>query len=203
MATIDRQVGASSDDCRMWWTGALWEINLTASSLGAGYHRADAQKRGCGMRFTNITIPKGSTIVSAYLTFTANDNYAVTVVNTKIRGDDADDAPTFSDATDYFARARTTAEVLWDAIAAWTAESEYNSPDIKTVIQEIIDRAGWSSGNAIVIFWDDHDDRSTHSDGATRAGKSYDYDTGECPKLHIEYTEPAAGGARSHGYIIG
>jgi hypothetical protein len=178
-------------------------MNATANTNGAGYVSSTAYKRGCGLCFTNITIPKGSTITTAYLTFTCRNAKSATVVNSKIRGEDADDAGQFSDLTDYWARPRTSAEVNWDNIPAWTDETEYNSPDIKTVIQEIIDRSGWSSGNNIVIFWDDHDDRSTHSDEVTREAWSYDGTSSKAPKLHIEYTEPAAGAARSYCYIMG
>jgi hypothetical protein len=155
------------------------------------------------MRFTNITLPKGSTINSACITLTADGDQSVATVNSKVRGEDVDNAAQFSDETDYWARPRTSAEVNWDNIPAWTAETEYDSLDIKTVIQEIIDRDGWSSGNALVIFWDDHDDRSSHVSDCRRIGYSYDGSSTKAPKLHIEYTEPAAGAARSHGYIMG
>jgi len=155
------------------------------------------------MRFTNITIPKGSTITAAYITITARADRSATVVNSKIHGEDADSPSAFSDYSDYSGRPRTSAEVNWDDIPAWTQNNEYDSPDISAIIQEIIDREGWASGNALVIFWDDHDDRSTHSDQTNRAGQSYDGSSGQAPELHIEYTEPAAGGARSHAYILG
>lgn len=203
MAELNRQVAASADDCRVWWTGSAWAISTTHGRGAVGYWDSDQYKYGSGMRFTNIAIPQNATIIAAYLTLTSYSNYSVTTVNSKIRGEDADDAAQFSDITDYNGRARTTAEVLWDAIAAWTTNTEYNSPDIKTVIQEIIDREGWASGQAIVIFWDDHDDRSSHNSSCVRLPYAYDGSTTKCAKLHIEYTPPAAGGARSHGYIMG
>jgi len=155
------------------------------------------------MRFANISIPKGSIITAAYITITCRTARSGTVVRSKVRGEDADNAAQFSDITDYWDRPRTTAEADWDNIPVWTEGTEYDSPEIKAVIQEIIDRAGWSSGNAMVIFWDDHDDRSDHNEYAIRTGQSYDGSTNKAPKLHIEYTPPAAGGGRSHGYTMG
>ena len=203
MATLDRQVGAGPDDCRARWDGTGWVFRTTDTSISVGYWTSSSCKHGGGMRFTNIAIPKGSTINSAYITITARADRSATVVNSKIHGEDADSPSAFSDYSDYSGRPRTSAEVNWDDIPAWTEDTEYNSPEIKTIIQEIIDREGWASGNALVIFWDDHDDRSTHSDQTNRAGQSYDGSSGKAPKLHIEYTPPAAGGARSHGYIMG
>jgi len=203
MAELDRQVGASADDARGYWTGAAWTFAADNIHQNAGYYTASVYKIGGGMRFTNITIPKGYIIINAYITLTCRNSRSGTVVRTKIRGEDADNPSAFSDYSDYSGRPRTSAEVNWDNIPAWTADTEYDSPDIKTVIQEIIGRAGWSSGNALVIFWDDHDDRSDHNAEAFRDGQSYDGSSSKAPKLHIEYTPPATGGARSYCYIMG
>jgi len=143
------------------------------------------------MRFTNITIPPGATIVHAYLTLRASSNKTGTICNTRISAEDIDDAPTFADggaAFDARWANRTTARVDWDAIPAWTLNTDYNSPEIKTVIQEIIDREGWVSGQDIVIFWEDYEDRSTHAAGCFRGGYSYDSSITYAPKLIIEYT---------------
>jgi len=118
----------------------------------------------------------------------------LTTVNSRISAEDVDDAATFSsDSSAFDARwaARTTARVDWDNIGAWTLNTDYNSPDIKTVIQEIVDRAGWASGNDIVIFWDDFDDRSTHNTSRWRLAYSYTTPA-SAPKLYIEWTIPAA-----------
>ena len=36
--------------------------------------------------------------------------------------------------------------------AAWVSVTQYALPDIQTVVQEIVNRAGWASGNAMNIF---------------------------------------------------
>jgi len=206
MAELDRQVAASADNCRAAWNSSAssWVFDLgPADYVHVGYRGYYRNKAGGGMRFTNITIPEGSAITAAYFTMTCYVSRSNTTVNSKIHGEDADNAAQFSDLADYQGRPRTTAEVNWDSIPAWTLDTEYNSPDIKTIIQEIIDRAGWVGGSALVIFWDDHDGRSTSSDESNREGYSYGGSSTKCAKLHIEYTPPAAGGARSHGYIMG
>ncbi len=206
MAELNKQVGASNDNCRCAWNSSAssWVFDLAPTEYHhAGYRGLYRNKAGCGLRFTNITIPKGSTITAAYITLNAYVDRSNTVVNSKIHGEAADNPGQFSDLTDYQGRSRTSAVVNWNGITAWTAESEYNSPDISSIIQEIIDRAGWSSGNALVIFWDDHDDLSTHTNETNREGYTYDQSSAKAPKLHIEYTGPAADAARSHGYIMG
>ena len=84
-------------------------------------------------------------------------------VKTKIEGEDTDDAATFSDITNYLTRSRTSANVNWDPTGTWSVGVEWSSPDIKTIIQEIVNRVGWSSGNDIVLFWEDRDCLSTDS----------------------------------------
>jgi hypothetical protein len=142
------------------------------------------------MRFTNVTIPPGSVITAAYLTLRARLSESGTACLTRISAEDVDDAPTFADDLAVFItrwNARTAARVNWDNIPNWTADTNYNSPEIKTVIQEIVDRAGWASGNDIVIFWEDFEDRSTHAVCNRRSAIPYDLTPANAPILHIEY----------------
>jgi len=204
MSTIEKRTAASTDDCTCYWNGSTWVMSTNDGDAHCvGYYSAAIAKQGTGERYLNITIPPGSTINAAYIQFRCNPTYpkSGTTVNCRIIGDDEDDAATFSDLANYQSRRgtsvgganndkRTTAYVDWDNLAAWSVGNDYQSPDIKTVIQEIIDRPGWQSGNAIALFWDDHDDRSSHGSDIRRAAVSYDKDTATAPLLHIEYTEP-------------
>jgi len=84
------QVGASARDClRRKPLGDYW--STTHTSCAAGYHISTKYSFGSGMRFINVGIPKGDIISSAYLQFTADDNRAVTPVNTRISGEDGID----------------------------------------------------------------------------------------------------------------
>jgi hypothetical protein len=188
MATLNLQVASSVDDCFVYWNGSSWALITNNAYQDAGYAYSSTHKMGGGMRFQNVTIPGGATITAAYLTLRAAGNRANTAVNSRIKGEDVDDAAAFSNYSDYSGRARTAASMDWDNIPAWTAETEYNSPDIKTIIQAIINRPGWASGNDLVIFWDDHDDRSTHANQTERYAYSYDGSATKAPKLAITYT---------------
>ena len=82
----------------------------------------------------------------------------------------------------------TSAQVNWDNIGAWTLNSEYQSPNINSIIQEIVNQGNWQSGNAIILFWDDHDGRSSAISHAQRSAYSYNGSSTYAPKLHVEYT---------------
>lgn len=134
------------------------------------------------VRFASVAIPKNAIITRAYIELYAEGAGATTVCNANIDGEDADNALIFSDIVDYAARTRTTAAVPWAAIGAWVDGVQYNTPDIKTVIQEIVNRAGWVSGNHLVIFIDDNvSDNDAHRHYTSVTG------THTPAKLVVEY----------------
>lgn len=203
MTILNRQVIASSDDCFRRLTPNYWSTTFT--SVVAGADTPGDIQRGGGMRFTNLTIPKDATIDTAYLILRCSYANNGDDCNTRISADDVDNAVTFSTEGNFDTRwaARTAARVNWDNIPHWSVNVDYNSPEIKTVIQEIVNRAGWASGQDIVIFWEDFDDRSDHEADCLRHSYSYDSSTIYAPKLHIEYTPPVVAVGRSFGSIFG
>lgn len=94
-------------------------------------------------RFDGVSIPAGSTINSATLRVTpvsiSHDTAACAIY-----ANDADDAVAPTDGTTGAALTLTTANVAWSGSNLGT--SEVSSPDITSVIQEVIDRGGWASG---------------------------------------------------------
>jgi len=58
----------------------------------------------------------------------------------------------------------------------------YESPDIAEVIQEVIDRDGWSPGNSLAIFYSTREQK-----GGYRQFSSYDRGDVYAPKLEITY----------------
>lgn len=134
-----------------------------------------------GIRFTNVTVPQGSTISSAYLTFTARYTNTDTVL-TKVYGIDQDDTASMS--SDPTGRTKTTAAVDWDS-TNHTQNTAYQSPDIKTIVQEIVDRAGWSSGNDMgFLLLDDGSD-----DYCDNVPYDHEGDSSKAFLLTINYTE--------------
>jgi len=183
------RVGTGTDDCWRRLTVDEWHLDYNYQQAGAS--SATNYEYGGGMRFPNIPIPQGTTIEDGtFLTFRAAFSKDGTTVNTRISAEDVDNAVTFADnAATFDARwaNRTTAKVDWDAIPAWTGGVDYDSPEIKTVIKEIVDRPGWNSEQDIVIFWEDFDDRSTHASNAFRYGNAYEESTTTCTLLTIAY----------------
>ena len=196
MATLDLQVTSGADDSYYRTnSGGSPSLSNNANDVMAGRFGDNEKAAGSQMRFQNVTIPPGATIDEAHLILHADDTKSSTTVNSKIRGKDVDDATMDTTTGGFENPPFTTAVVNWDNIGTWVNDTDYNSPDIKTIIQEIIDRAGWVSGNDIVIQWDDIDNRSTQSGTVIRTAASYDnggiYGQTYAAKLHIEYTAGA------------
>ena len=192
-ADIDTwQVEADSDDCYRRLVADAFDLENVRIYAGSG--TVDSYGFGAGLRFTGITIPPGSTIDSAYLKITAEPLNAQTICNTRVSGHDVDNSLTLTNKTDFddrYANHRTAAIVDWDNIPTWSVD-EYGadtfSPDIKAVIQEIINRGGWVSGNSLTLFWEDFDDRS--SDTALRRGYGHKQNPTKAARLEITWTPP-------------
>ena len=105
-----------------------------------------------GLRFRDIYIPKGATIDSAYLLlFSHEDKATEDVARITIVGDDTDDAQTFTEDMLIDARPRTDAQILWEVAEEWEIYLPYRTVDISPIVQEIIDRDGWATGNAMAF----------------------------------------------------
>ena len=103
-------------------------------------------------RFQNVVVPQGATIDSAYIKLNWEGGEDV---NFLIAAVDVNDFDVPTDNTYAAHDTETTATVSWNIPLEGSQDSgKYykTSPDIKTIIQEIVDRAAWSSGNAIGII---------------------------------------------------
>lgn len=190
-----KRVAASQDDA---------EENLTyhnsyysSSDLDMGSFGGVSSDSMVGVRFRDIAIPQGATITSAYLTFTANANGTSNsqVMEIKIEGQDIDDAPVFTtNNSDLSGRTKTSASVSWNVNVGWTANNTYPTADIKSILQEIVNRDGWKSGNAMAFML---------SDQAANHGKRdvypYNASPANAPLLTIVYTQ--APSQRYYGYF--
>jgi hypothetical protein len=177
VAVVEVQVAASTDDAE---ESTLGSVSLTSSDLELVYDAGSDQ--AVGMRFTGVAIPAGATIVNAYVQFQV-DEVGSGATQLTIEGQAADDAPSFAYGTwNISSRPRTASSVSWSPVP-WTvigaAGDDQRTPDVAAVIQEIVSRSGWSSGNALVLIV---------TGSGERVAEAYNGDQGGAPLLHVEYT---------------
>ena len=158
-------------------------IYLTGANIAMGSPNPLPLPFDAGVRFANITISKKSTILSAKVTFQAYSAGAGETCKVRIKGEAADDPATFSTKANFDNRAKTTEYMDW-TIPVWTIDTDYDSPDIKNIIQEIVDRPGWVRGNHLILFFPNNGSTAY----ATRSPKAYDTSTTLCARLTITYT---------------
>ena len=177
---LDRRVAASDDDAEEQISTG--ETTLDSSDLEATFDRDKRQR--IGLRFTDLDIPRGAAVTRAWLGFTAKEQREGSVT-LSVQGHDTDNAPSFTTASgDITSRPWTSARLpdgQWNP-QAWTAGAKYTSPDVSNLVQEIVARAGWAPGNALVLFV------SGPPTNGTRNAVAYDGNPDQAPTLHIEYT---------------
>jgi hypothetical protein len=178
--TLEVRVGASSDDAEEWITGAsIGAVVLNSGDLEMIHDTGPSDDQEVGMRFQNMTIPKNATITNAYIEFTAEASDAA-AINLTFHAEDIDNAPTFTTGTNNItARTETTAAVVW-TVPAWTSTNTHQTVDLSSIIQEVVNRDGWASGNSLVIL-------VTGSTSERRSATSYDGNAANAPLLHVEY----------------
>ncbi len=150
-------------------------ISLGGNKLNLG------EDRYIGVRFLNVSIPQGGTVTNAYITFKACDT-DTEHTDITIRGENTDNAARFSaNNGDLSGRAMTAAAVNWNDIPNWTDNEYYKTPDLTSIVQEIVNRPGWATGNAMVILF-----RSEDLGGQRRAD-THDSITENAAALFVEY----------------
>ncbi|MBW2094206.1 MAG: hypothetical protein JRI80_04890 [Deltaproteobacteria bacterium] len=137
-------VAAGSDDGQFDHSSGLWVSN---SSIVVG------QLEHSGfIRFSAVTIPQRAIISSASIRFISGWSDSGGCAWT-FYGNDVDNAVAPTNHTEAVNLAKTEASVEW-TLSAWVEGTKYTSPDLSAIIQEIVNRTNWASGNALQIIID-------------------------------------------------
>jgi hypothetical protein len=172
------RVSSGSDDAEENTSG---NVNLTHAYLELVY---DKINQIVGIRFNNVTIPQNATIHYAYVQFQTG-KVTSQVTSLSIKGQAVDNAPIFRNVKrNISSRSTTSASATWSPVP-WTVINEaglnQRSSDLSTIVQEIVNRTGWTSGNSLVLII---------TGSGQRTAWSYNGLQGGAPLLHIEYTVP-------------
>jgi hypothetical protein len=129
-----------------------------------------------------VDIHQGAEIISAYLKVRAYNSRLTDVVYGTIQAEAADNAAGFGASRNIGLLAKTGTSVDWDISEPWSSDTWYTSPDIAGVVQEVIDRGGWSEGNSIAIIYS-----TRENEGSYRNISSFDRGSDSAPILEITY----------------
>src|SRR5918999_5821731 len=174
---VDVRVRAGADDAEE--SIATGAVNLTNGDLEMVTDRNTQQV--VGLRFGAAAIPAGATITQAWIQFTADEAQS-DATSLTLRGQASDNAAAFTTATrNVSSRPRTAAAISWSP-PAWTTGTAQRTPDLSAVVQEVVSRPGWASGNALafVVTGTGHRTAESFEGGSARAAL-----------LHVEYSTDA------------
>ncbi len=156
---VRRTVEASTDDAEQVLSSG--SVTVTSSDLDLVEDRLSGSvmaPQRVGIRFRDVTVPAGAVVTAASVQFEAASSFSSTSVTLTITGEDVDDAASYTTASGSLtARPATTARVTW-APPTWTTAGDrgpaQRTPDLRAIVQEIVDRSGWSDGNAMALMVD-------------------------------------------------
>jgi type IV pilus assembly protein PilY1 len=116
----------------------------------------DSSNKFVGVRFRNIALPQGASIINAYLEFTAYQNSSNGFASFNIAGVDQDDPKSFKSYTRYLLRDKPkTAAVAWTGIPQWYKNFTYQSPSVTSIVEQIVGRTNWTPGNEMMFVFSD------------------------------------------------
>lgn len=181
MGAFSKRIDDGNDDG--YGGGASWFPSFNIIQTGEG----GLGDSNVGLRFTGVTLLPGVVVTDARITlyFSGGSNNNQ---NLKVYGIDEDNTASLS--SDPRARAHTSAAVDWDFTGASLGTTK-TTPDLSAIVQEIIDRGGWSSGNAMGFLIEDDGSTFAHS------WDSYEGSTIHAALLEITYSGSSPSASQS------
>jgi hypothetical protein len=179
--TFEKRISSNMDDVEEKSNGRMY---TNSSDLELTY---DGNEQTVGLRYTGVTIPQGATITNAYVQFTTDETNSGATSLT-IRAEDENNASAFSESRyNVSSRRQTAAAVNWQP-AAWNsvglAGSDQRTSNLKSLVQEVVNRSDWNSGNSLVLMV---------TGSGERTAESHDGSNSKAPLLHIDYTIESTG----------
>ena len=125
------------DDIDAGWEGAPEDQNILTA----------------GLRFRQIDIPQGAKIDSAFLTIWSHEGKsAEDIANINIYVDANVNAPTFKLDSLITKRTLSLNSVKWVENKQWKIWQPYRTPDISSLLKEMIGKPSWKSGNPLAFI---------------------------------------------------
>lgn len=174
------------------------EMGLTSSDLELGEYDTfntpggvDFGLQKIGLRFNNITVPPGAIIATVNIQFTC-DATGANPVELTIYGENTGNATQYTTTNfDVSNRVKTTASTIWE-IPEWKTVGdklpEQKTINLASIVQEIVDRPDWASGNSINFIME-HSGPSIGVTSSTGGREAETFGSGQQPELIITYLE--------------
>ncbi|MBV7328551.1 DUF4331 domain-containing protein [Chloroflexi bacterium TSY] len=187
--SISTQISNRKDDAEELHNGL---VRISSRDLELG--QVSGLNQTVGVRFAKVNVPADATIVNAYIGFVAEgkNSHPATLTFT---GEAAKNAAPYANKKQNISnRISTDASVTWSDVPAWNKIGEMHwTPNLASIVQEIISGNGWQSGNAVSFMV---------TGTGTRSAWSFDGKPGSATTLYVEYTtngKNITASSNSHG----
>jgi hypothetical protein len=160
---VQQSVAMSSDDANeVIGGGSDGVVSIAGTTIGLQSDRV------AGFRFAP-SVPNGARILRAYIQFTSSATIGgsgVAACTVTIWSESADSAATFTTASkNITGRPKTGQSAAWnlpssDGAKAWLIGDRglnQRTPDLRHIVQEVVDRSGWLSGNGLAFLFQQTD----------------------------------------------
>lgn len=190
------EVAVSDPQDDGWRNDSAGKIGVTLYSLNGLWFGGSpgSYEASAFFRWRNVQIPQGATILEASVRVkhvpTTSPGLNEWPTRVDVRGFAYDNMPAFTITQDPDTWPRTDAFQPWDIEEVWspTQAEWHETPDLKDVIQEIVHRPNWRSGNAIGIAFDYRDfERPPGAREYNRLIYTYEADPEAAPILYVKY----------------
>ena len=130
---------------------ALFDDDLDAGWEGAP---EDQNILTAGIRFRQIDIPQGAKIDSAFITIWSHEGKSADdIANINIYVDANVNAPTFKLDSLISKRTLSLNTVKWIENKQWKIWQPYRTPDISSLLKEMVSKPSWKSGNPLAFIF--------------------------------------------------
>lgn len=181
--SVTRTVTVGNNDSSL--VGSTFNRTSTTNTLG----KSITSSAYSFQLFSDISIPQGATITSAQLLLGVANSGGNTI-HVSIAAEDVSNATAPTNTATFNAKksAITSASVNWSNVPKLGWGGILTSPDISSVIQEIVDRSDWQSGNSINIYIGDNGSNNYSQTSYFTANFT---GAGQKPQLTITYSLPS------------
>lgn len=185
--TLSRTISSGNDDAEEYKNnGRMYrgssDLELTKEGSAQQY---------IGLRFRDISIPKGSKINSAYIQFQTDEVSEGNTGNLLIKGEKRTNASSFGSSDKNISDRRKTSHYVSWAPPTWGIVGErgakQRTPNLNNIVNEITTQSNWEANNSIVFIIEKHNNGDTR-----RTAESYNGSHSGAPELIIEYEGTAA-----------
>lgn len=192
--TITATVAAGTSDLS-WHNEGVGSFSNTAATILIGDSDAANNARWGLIRVTGLTIPVGATINAASITVKPT-GISGTIPAMTIYGVLGDNLAAPTTRAGVNALGLTTANVAWTP-GAWTIGNltDGTTPDLKTILQEIVNQGTWTSGDAIMLVFSVPRDAFVSANAISF--RAYDNTPADAAVVSVTYSTAFAGVANA------